>query len=134
GTKVCKYKPIRLDRLDAAVWADVCTLVQNPKALEKEFERRLSSDHQLDIDVDQIQKQTLSLQRGISRLIDAYEAGVLEKGEFEPRVARARERLKRLQQEAAAAKQMATSRKEWRVLPWQQHEFVRPGRQRLGPA
>ena len=134
GTKVCKYKPIRLDRLDAAVWADVCTLVQNPKALQKEFERRLSSDQQLDIDVDQIQKQTLSLQRGISRLIDAYEAGVLEKGEFEPRVALARERLKRLQVEAATAKQVANSRKEWRLLLGQLDDFAEQVRQGLDQA
>jgi site-specific DNA recombinase len=134
GTKVCEYRPIRLDRLDAAVWADVCTLVQNPKALQKEFERRLNSDQQLDIDVDQIQKQTHSLQRGISRLIDAYEAGVLEKGEFEPRVARARERLKRLQQEEATANQVANSHKEWRLLLGQLDDFACQVRQGLDQA
>jgi site-specific DNA recombinase len=31
--------------------------------------------------------------RRISRLIDAYEDGLMEKSEFEPRILRARERL-----------------------------------------
>jgi hypothetical protein len=68
GAKVCPHRPIRLDRLDAAVWADVCQLLQNPKALRDEFERRLSGADQPDFDLNQIQKQIKSVQRGISRL------------------------------------------------------------------
>jgi len=80
GTKVCRHRPIRLDRLDAAVWSDVCALLQNPQDLQQEFERRLSSDHEPDINVEQIHKQTKAVQRSISRLIDAYEDGLLGKG------------------------------------------------------
>ncbi|NLE60960.1 MAG: recombinase family protein [Planctomycetes bacterium] len=134
GVKVCRYKPIRLERLDAAVWADVCNLLQNPKALQKEFERRLSGDSQPDINVDQIQKQIRSLQRSVSRLIDAYEDGVLEKGEFEPRVARARERLRRLQQDAADATQIADQRKELRLVLGHLEDFADRVRQGLDQA
>jgi len=124
GTKVCKYKPIRLDRLDAAVWADVCMLLQNPNALKREFERRLSDEQEPDINRDQLQKQIKSIQRCISRLIDAYEDGLLEKSEFEPRVAKARERLTRLQQEAVTATDLATRRKELRLVITQLEDFA----------
>lgn len=124
GTKVCPHRPIRLDRLDAAVWADVCQLLQSPKALREEFDHRLSGDDEPDIDLGQIQKQIKSVQRGISRLIDAYEEGLLEKNEFEPRQARARERLTRLQQEATAAQDRAAQRKELRLVLGQLEDFA----------
>jgi hypothetical protein len=72
GARVCPHRPIRLDRFDAAVWADVCQLLQNPKALREEFERRIHGDQEPNIDVAQIHKQIKSVQRGISRLIDAW--------------------------------------------------------------
>jgi site-specific DNA recombinase len=52
GTKVCTYRPIRLDRLDAAVWSDVCALLQNPQDVGREFERRLTAEHEPDINLD----------------------------------------------------------------------------------
>jgi site-specific DNA recombinase len=134
GTKICKLKPIRLDRLDAAVWADVCQLLENPKALRGEFERRLRGDEEPNIDLEQIRKQIKSVQRGISRLIDGYEEGLLQKGEFEPRVARLRERLTRLQQEATTAQDRATQRKELRLVLGQLEDFAAQVRRGLGRA
>jgi site-specific DNA recombinase len=124
GARVCPHRPIRLDRFDAAVWADVCQLLQNPKALREEFERRIHGDQEPNIDVAQIHKQIKSVQRGISRLIDAYEDGLLEKGEFEPRVASARERLSRLKQEATTAQNHADQRKELRLVLGQLEDFA----------
>src|SRR5262249_51609972 len=134
GTKVCPHRPIRLDRLDAAVWADVCQVLQNPQALREEFERRLSGDEEPDIDLGQIHKQIKSVQRGISRLIDAYEEGLLEKAEFEPRAARARERLTRLQHEAARAQDRAAQRKELRQVLGQLEDFAAQVRRGLDRA
>jgi site-specific DNA recombinase len=133
-TKVCSYRPIRLDRLDATVWADVCQLLQNPKALQEEFERRFRSDQEPGIDLDQLHKQIKSVQRGISRLIDAYEEGLLEKSEFKPRVARASERLTRLQREATAAQDQAAQRKELRLVQGQFEDFAAQVRRGLDRA
>jgi site-specific DNA recombinase len=124
GTKVCHYRPIRLDRLDAAVWADVCMVLQNPQALQQEFDRRLSNDQEPDIDLDQLQKQTSATQRSISRLIDAYEDGLLDKAEFEPRQARARARLERLQQEAATASDLVAERQQLRLVLGRLEDFA----------
>jgi len=32
GTPVCKNKSVRMDMLDAAVWEDVCALLQNRRS------------------------------------------------------------------------------------------------------
>lgn len=134
GTKICPHRPIRLDRLDAAVWTDVCQLLQNPKAMQEEFERRLCQGDEPNIDLEQIAKQITSVQRGISRLIDAYEDGLLEKAEFEPRVAKSRERLERLKQEAAAANDHAAQRKELRLVLGQLQDFADQVRENLDRA
>jgi site-specific DNA recombinase len=74
----------------------------------------LAQSHQPepDVDADQLAKQISAAQRSISRLIDAYEDGLLEKSEFEPRVARARQRLERLKQDEASAAERAAQRHE----------------------
>ena len=43
------------------------------------------------------------MRRGITRLIDAYQEGFLEREEFEPRIRAAKERLAKLETEAKAA-------------------------------
>ena len=116
GIRICSNKPIRLDRLDAAVWADVRTVLERPEELRQEFERRLSGENEPDIDVGQINKQIAATQRSLSRLIDAYESDLLDKSEFEPRVRQVKERLARLQKEAAVAWDRAAQRAELRLL------------------
>ena len=124
GHKLCQYRPIRLDRLDAAVWTDVCAVLQNPQSLRTEFEQRLSHQPESNVDVDQLTKQISAVQRSISRLIDAYEDGILEKTEFEPRVARARQRFERLKQDAVAAAEQAAQRQELQSVLGQLDDFA----------
>ena len=82
------------------------------------------SDTECHFDLDQIHKQIKSVQRGISRLIDAYQEGLLEKVDFEPRMARARERLSRLQLEAKSAQDRDAQRKEVRLVLGQLEDFA----------
>jgi hypothetical protein len=53
GHKLCQHRPIRLDRVDAAVWTDVCAVLQNPQMLRQEFEHRLSNNPEPNVNVDQ---------------------------------------------------------------------------------
>jgi site-specific DNA recombinase len=116
GKPVCSNKPLRLDRLDAAVWADVCAVIQNPEQMRQEFERRLNADDSAEVNLPQTQKQIAAVKRSISRLIDAYEDGLLDKDEFEPRLQQARQRLDRLQQDAAAAADHDNQQAELRLV------------------
>lgn len=101
GTRICENRQVRTDPLDDAVWHDVQQLLRNPAELRQEFERRRqSSDADPSLRV-QLDKQIAHQQRAVNRLIDAYENGILDRNEFEPRLSKAKERLKHLRQNVA---------------------------------
>lgn len=101
GERVCENRPVRTDRLEAVVWEDVRALLLDPDRIEKEYRRRLNRQPKsVGWDgVKQLEKRIRQTQQGIARLIDGYAEGLLEKGEFEPRLAKMRERLAKLETE-----------------------------------
>jgi site-specific DNA recombinase len=98
GTRVCVNKQVRTDKLDEAVWQDACELLRHPKLLRKEYERRLAAPPDSDSHAS-IKKQLATAKRSVDRLIDAYTDGVLDRGEFDPRLKRARDRVEKLQKQ-----------------------------------
>jgi site-specific DNA recombinase len=65
------------------------------------------------------------VKRSISRLIDAYEEGLLEKAEFEPRISAARERLSRLEDERGRKAEEENQESELRLVIGQLEEFAK---------
>ena len=117
GEAVCSNRMVRSDLLDAAVWNDVCSLLSDPARVEEEYERRLDqSPSSSTWEAEQLNKQVQTLKRGIARLIDAYEDSLLEKQEFEPRIVRSKERLRRLEEEAEKLKAAQTQQIELRLV------------------
>jgi len=100
GQRVCENKQARTDKLDEAVWQDACELLRHPKLLRKEYERRLASPVDSNSQ-SSLKKQITAAQRSVDRLIDAYTDGVLARGEFDPRLERARQRLSKLKEQLA---------------------------------
>ena len=104
GKRVCENKQCRTDTLDRAVWDDVCALLADPDRVRREYEVRRSQTRGKGTRAsDQVGKLIAQVKRGIARLIDAYEEGLLDKAEFEPRVREAKARLTKLQGEAETA-------------------------------
>ena len=104
GQRVCSNGQCRTDLLDKAVWEDACALLADPERVRREHERRRRGQKRKGgRPSEQVGKLIEKVRRGISRLIDAYGEGLLERDEFEPRIREARERLARLEREAAAA-------------------------------
>src|SRR5581483_10449307 len=100
GQRLCWTKQIRTDMLDAAVWEDVRRLLSEPERVRKEYERRLQGPETgPDQEVQHLSKMMSNVKKMISRLIDAYGDGLLDKSEFEPRISAARERLAKLEDE-----------------------------------
>jgi site-specific DNA recombinase len=92
-----------MERLDAAIWEDVAALLGDPDRIRREFERQGSQAPAPEPRrLEAIAKEVQRVKRGISRMLDLYQDGDLEKGEFEPRYARARRRLSELDSEASA--------------------------------
>ena len=114
GKRVCENKQLRTDRLDDAVWNDVQTLLRNPNLLKQEYERRLQTPHEDNSRRQSIERQKQSAEQAVSRLIDAYADSVLSKAEFEPRLAKARERVERLRQELGQLAERDTEQEQLR--------------------
>jgi site-specific DNA recombinase len=102
GERVCWNKQVRTDVLEEAVWKDACVLLGDPAKVAREYERRLKgkSGGRRTRRGESLTKLVQKVKRGIARLIDAYEEGLLDKGEFEPRIRGAKERLAKLEAEA----------------------------------
>ena len=123
---MCWNKAVRTDFLDAAVWEDVRSLLSEPERIKAEYERRCQRKKpDQDREVAQLKKHITQVKRNISRLIDAYGDGLVEKSEFEPRITAARERLSRLESEQIQAAAQDSERSELRLVIGQLEEFAR---------
>jgi len=134
GERLCRVGQVRTDLLEAAVWEDVRALLADPGRVRAEYERRVSGKGGDEEAGAQLRARLQKAKRVVARLIDAYEEGLLEKGEFEPRLARARQRLEVLEAEARAAAERAAHEETVEAVVGQLHEFARRVREGLAEA
>ena len=126
GQRLCWNKQIRTDLLEEAVWKDVRSLLSEPQRIKAEYERRQrKTKPDGGRAADQLAKLVKQTRKSISRLIDAYEEGLLDKSEFEPRITAARERLSRLEEERKQETDKETLETELRLVIGQLEEFAR---------
>ncbi|ANY83640.1 hypothetical protein BB934_35910 (plasmid) [Microvirga ossetica] len=104
GAFRCDARLVATELLDEAVWTEVCRLLDDPARVIAEYQRRLdavqATPHRLELDA--LGRQRAKARRAIERLIDSYTEGLIEKPEFEPRLAALRRRTARLEAEAKA--------------------------------
>jgi site-specific DNA recombinase len=124
GQRLCRNQQVRTDLLEAAVWQDVCALLSHPRKVEEEYQRRSEGKAQDAGPGEQLEKSIQKIKRGIARLIDAYGDGLLDKGEFEPRIRAAKERLARLESEAQAQADLQAQERELRLVVGRLQEFA----------
>src|SRR5205823_3052468 len=111
-------------------------LLNEPQKVAAEYQRRLqgeegSTDRR---GAEPLAKGIAKVKRTIGRLIDAYSEGLLEKEEFEPRLRAAKERLGRLEAEAAAAADEEVQQAELRLVIGKLEEFAEKVRDGLAEA
>ena len=126
GQRLCWNKQIRTDILDASVWEDVSRLLSEPERVRTEYERRLqrtSADQSHEL--EHINKLIKNSKKLISRLIDAYGDGLLDKSEFEPRILAAKERLAKWEDERRKQMSEVTQEAELRLVIGQLEEFAK---------
>ena len=125
GQRLCWNKPVRTEVLDAAVWDDVRQLLSEPERVRAEYERRRqTAESGPNHEVEHLSKQIRNAKKMISRLIDGYSDGLLDKSEFEPRILAARERLAKLEHECRERVGEATQEGELRLVIGQLEEFA----------
>jgi site-specific DNA recombinase len=136
GQRLCYNKQVRTDRLEQMVWQEVCRLLEEPHRLESEYQNRLKAiqDRADYDDVSKLEKQISKTRQGISRLIDGYAEGYLDKEEAEPRIRRFKERLQALEEEAKEIREQDQQRVDLQLVIGQIEEFsarVRDGLEKL---
>jgi site-specific DNA recombinase len=118
GQRICDNKQVRTDLLEESVWQDVCLLLSNPQRVEQEYRRRLTGRKKSVgwNSVEQLHALIKKVKRGIARLVDAYQDGLIDRTEFEPRIHKAKERLAKLQTEAKAQTDKEAQQEELRLV------------------
>lgn len=124
GQRLCHNKAIRTDRLDATVWDDVSSLLSEPERIRAEYQRRLEGPEVGESrELGQLTKLMKQVKKSISRLIDAYGDGLVDKSEFEPRIVAARERRSKLEEEHKRKSDEPHTEEELRLVIGQLEEF-----------
>ena len=93
----CPQRNLRSDELDALVWGEVCRHLENPTLIREGYERlhvqaESTADDGLADDLSALQKQLTDLEREEHRLLDAYQAGLIDLDQLQQRQERLRQR------------------------------------------
>lgn len=136
GQPVCENKQVRTDLLDAAVWHEVRGLLENPQRLEEEYRRRLEKPGKTraENELAVLQAQVGKLRQGITRLIDSYAEGLIEKSEFEPRITQMKQRIAKLEEQARQLSDEATLQAELKLIIGRLGDFAAKVRDGLDQA
>jgi site-specific DNA recombinase len=124
GERICQNTQVRTDLLDVAVWQEVCTLLAHPERLAEEYRRRLQPETRTKrTPLSTLEGQISKLRQGVARLIDSYAEGLIDKGEFEPRVTRLRQRLARVEEQHQALADEAALQGELQLIIGRLEDF-----------
>jgi site-specific DNA recombinase len=123
---VCDNPAMRSDLLDAAVWAEVCALLQEPNRLLAEYQRRLEVAREPAgrDEVVVLETQLRRLRQGIGRLIDSYAEGFIAKSEFEPRVKRLKERVTVVERQLQQTQAVMAQRRDLHLVLGHLEDFA----------
>src|SRR3982751_6006532 len=132
GERLCANPQVRTDRLDEAVWREVERVLQDPSWIAAEYERRLDQARDpTTVNLAGIEAQIAKLRRGMGRLIDGYAEGLIDKADFEPRVAGLRQRIKSWEEQAATLRDEAAQRAALSLIVSRLHDFAQQVRDRI---
>ena len=100
--RVCHNKPIRQDYLDGVIWKQVIELLEDPEMIRKEIQRRIKeiqNSNPTRKRKEVVNREITRHQKGIEKLLDAYQEGLLKLDELRDRLPNLRKRSDALQSE-----------------------------------
>lgn len=92
GSSVCDNTSVKGEQIETLVWSEVCKFLRDPSQLRAELERRREEPSSTNQHLRELERSVAELRMRLDRLIDGYEAGLLERHEFEHRITPLRER------------------------------------------
>ena len=133
GQAVCTNRPVRSDRLECAVWAEIEAVLNDPQRIAHEYQRRLTdlAGEPADADTGKVERRIGAVRRGIGRLIDSYAEGVIERVEFEPRLADLRARVAQLEEHRTTLAAAAQARRDLTLVIGRLDDFSTKVRENL---
>jgi hypothetical protein len=125
GARLCQNTQVRTELLDLAVWQDVCTWLAHPERLAEEYRRRLQPETRTKrTPLSPVAGQISKLRQGGARLSDSDAEGLIDQGEFEPRVTRLRQRLARVEAQRPALADEAAVHGDLRLIIGRLEDFA----------
>jgi site-specific DNA recombinase len=127
GERMCDNKQVRTSQLDDLVWQQVVALLQHPERLRQEYEQRLQrleQDHRSNADTAGLEKHKRHLQQGQSRLIDGYTEGLIDKADFDPKMAQLKIKLEQVQAQIEASQRQHAGQVELFLVINRLEEFA----------
>lgn len=97
--RICQNKPIRQEYLDGIIWDQVIRLLESPELVRHEIGRRIKkiqNSSPTNKRKDVLDKEIMRQQKGIEKLLDAYQEGLLELDELRNRMPDLRKRKEAL--------------------------------------
>jgi site-specific DNA recombinase len=125
---VCSNRSVRADQLDQHVWQSVRELLEDPDRVMQEWIRRSSTGKQEDAlshDRDDAARAILVHERALKRLVDAFEAGVLDLAELKQRSERVRARIEHARKDVAALDAALAHKGEMKLVVNRLQQFAR---------
>ena len=92
---VCNNRPVRQDLLDDVVWTEIVRLLEDPRLIQNELERRLMAAREADPTKrrdEALRRDLVRIRKGIDRLLTAYQEGLLPIEELRERMPELRRR------------------------------------------
>ncbi|HEY6410999.1 MAG TPA: recombinase family protein [Ktedonobacteraceae bacterium] len=123
GVRLCWNKQLRTDLVDEAVWNEVCRLLEEPERLEQEYRQRMLAK-EAPSELQGLEKHVGRLRQGLTRLIDSYSDGRINKAEFEPRITRMRERINQWEEQQQQLRDEAGLEQELRLILGRLEDFT----------
>jgi len=125
--RVCQNRPIRQDYLDQLVWKQVIELLENPELIRAEIERRLKETQESTPTkrrMEALQKELTRIHKGIGKLLDAYQEGLLELEDLRKRVPELKKREEALKSEVHSLEVAAADRQTFIRLAYDIEDFL----------
>ena len=103
----------------------MCQLLEDPNRLAHEYQHRLEAVQHISnaTDLSLLEKQIAKVRQGISRLIDGYAEGYLDKAEAEPRIRQFKQRLQALEKQSQDIRLQDQQRMELQLVIGRIEEF-----------
>ena len=103
--RVCDNRPIRQDYLDGLVWREVIQLLENPELIRAEIQRRIQQIQHCNPSKrreETLARELTRVHKGIEKLLDAYQEGLLQLEELRKRIPPLRKREKALKSDLSS--------------------------------